>query len=69
LGSLTRLNIKDERMQDSLDLVVNLQRDDGKWLLKNTYNGKMWMDIEIKHKSSKWITLKALTVLKGFYKE
>jgi len=38
LGSLTRLNIKDERMQDSLDLVVNLQRDDGKWLLKNTYN-------------------------------
>jgi len=66
LGSLTRLNIKDERMQDSLDLVVNLQRDDGKWLLKNTYNSKMWMDIEIKHKSSKWITLKALTVLKEF---
>lgn len=68
LESLTRLGIWDERMQDSIDHLINVQGEDGRWLLKNTYNGKFWMNIEEKHKPSKWITLKALTVLKGYYK-
>lgn len=63
LDTLTRLGVKDERMRDSVDLVINAQQSDGKWLLKNTYNGKMWMDIEEKHKPSKWITLRAMCVL------
>jgi len=66
LEALTRLGIRDERMQDSIDLVVKRQGMDGKWLLKNTYSGKMWMDFEEKHMPSKWITLKALTVLKRY---
>lgn len=64
LDTLTRLGVKDERMRDSVDVVINAQQSDGKWLLKNTYNGKMWMDIEEKHKPSKWITLRAMCVLK-----
>jgi len=64
LNTLTRLGVRDERMRDSVDVVINAQQPDGKWLLKNTYNGKMWRDIEEKHKPSKWITLRAMCVLK-----
>ena len=64
MGSLTRLGVKDERMQDAIEVILEAQQSDGKWLLKNTYNGKMWMDIEEKHMPSKWITLRAMCVLK-----
>ncbi len=64
LDTLTRLGVRDERMHDAIEVVLNAQQSDGRWLLKNTYNGKMWMDIEAKHKPSKWITLRALRVLK-----
>ncbi|MFB0558514.1 MAG: nitrogen fixation protein NifH [Candidatus Bathyarchaeia archaeon] len=67
LDVLTRIGIRDERMQDALDLVLGAQGPDGRWLLKNTYNGKMWCDIEVKNKTSRWITLRALRVLRRFY--
>jgi hypothetical protein len=66
LTTLTQLGVKDERMSGAIDLVQKLQQTDGTWLLKNTYNGKLTVDIEEKHKSSKWITLKALRVLKNW---
>ena len=34
------------------------------WLLENTFNGKMIVQFEQKGKPSKWLTLKALRVLK-----
>lgn len=67
MGSLTRLGVKDERMQDSIDMILDKQQKDGKWLLKNTYNGKYTVDIEEKHKPSKWVTFRALYVLKNWY--
>ena len=67
LEVLTRLGIRDNRMEDSIKLVVSLQEKDGKWVLKDSFNGKMWVDIEEKKKPSKWITLKALYVLKNYY--
>ena len=67
LEILTRLGVRDHRMEDSIMLVESLQEKDGKWVLKDSFNGKMWMDIEEKKKPSKWITLKALNVLKGYY--
>ncbi|NHI82863.1 MAG: nitrogen fixation protein NifH [Candidatus Thorarchaeota archaeon] len=69
LDMLTGLGVRDERMQDSIDLVVKNRRDDGKWILKNTYNGKMLCNIEEKGQPSKWITLRALRVLKRLYGE
>jgi hypothetical protein len=65
LDTLTELGIMDERMQDSFDLVIGSQQD-GRWLLKNTYNGKMFCDIDEKHKPSKWITLRAARALKRY---
>jgi hypothetical protein len=67
LDTLTRLNIRDDRMQNAIDLVVSKQQSDGKWLLKHTFNGRMWHDIEVKHQPSKWITLRALRVLRHYY--
>jgi hypothetical protein len=64
LETLTRLKIRDERMQDAINLVLSKQQPDGKWLLKHTFNGRMWHDIEVKHQPSKWVTLRALHVLR-----
>jgi hypothetical protein len=67
LDILTELGVRDERMQESVDFVVSNRGKDGRWVLKNTFNGKMFCDIEEKGKASKWITLRALRVLKRFY--
>jgi len=70
LDLLTTFGIRDERMQSAIDLVINSQQEDGMWLLKNSLgNGKMWIDIEEKGKPSKWITLRALRILKHYYNE
>jgi hypothetical protein len=65
--TLTRLGVKDERMQEALDVILDAQQKDGKWLLKDSFNGKMWIDIEEKHKPSKWVTLRAMIVIKNWY--
>jgi hypothetical protein len=31
-----------------------------------TYNGKTWVNVEEKGKASKWVTLRALRVIKRF---
>ncbi len=67
LDTLTRLGVRDERMEDAVTLVKETQGADGRWLLKNTYNGKMWVDIEAKNEPSKWITLRATRVLKRYH--
>ncbi|MFW9920069.1 MAG: nitrogen fixation protein NifH [Candidatus Thorarchaeota archaeon] len=67
LDVLTRLGVRDDRMQESIDLVSNLRDTEGKWELKNSFNGKMICDIEEKGKPSKWITLRATRVLKRYY--
>ena len=66
LDTLTRLGVHDDRMQPTVDLVLSAQQPDGSWLLDNTYNGKMWVNIEEKGKPSKWVTLRALRALKRF---
>ena len=69
LDTLTRLGVRDGRMEDALKLVMDVQGDDGRWPLKHTFNGKMWVDIDVKHQPSKWITLRAMRTLKGYYSE
>ncbi|UCE09274.1 MAG: hypothetical protein JSW61_09870 [Candidatus Thorarchaeota archaeon] len=67
LDTLTHLGANDERMQDSIDLVISAMSEDGRWLLKHSFNGKMHCDIDVKGQPSKWITLRALRVLKRYY--
>jgi hypothetical protein len=63
LGILTRLGVRDERMREALDLVASKADADGRWTLKDTFNGRFVVDIEAKGEPSRWITLRALEVL------
>jgi hypothetical protein len=67
LGILTKLGYRDKRMQEAVDLVVSKQDSRGRWKMENTFNDRFHVSIEQKGKPSKWITLNALRVLKGFY--
>jgi len=64
LDTLALLGVEDDRLRPSVDLVLEARQPDGRWLLENTFNGKMWVDIEKKGAPSKWITLRALRTLK-----
>ncbi|MCJ7731865.1 hypothetical protein MUP51_06070 [Candidatus Bathyarchaeota archaeon] len=61
-ATLTRLGVHDDRMGDAVNIIRESQID-GRWLLKDSFNGKMWTNIEEKNKPSKWITLRAMYVL------
>jgi hypothetical protein len=54
----------DPRMASGLDLVRRKQDAKGRWKMEYTYNGKMWADVETLGQPSKWVTLRALRVLK-----
>jgi hypothetical protein len=54
---------RDRRLRNAVGFVRSKQREDGRWILERTLNGKMWADIEARGKPSKWITLRAFQVL------
>ncbi|MBS7631285.1 nitrogen fixation protein NifH [Candidatus Bathyarchaeota archaeon] len=54
----------DERIDDALEVLVEKQNCEGKWILENTPTGRMQADLEKKGQPSKWVTLKALKVIK-----
>ncbi len=65
LEALTLLGYgQDPRLQPSLELLLSKQDNLGRWKMEYTYNGKTWVDIEQKGEPSKWVTLRALRVLK-----
>jgi hypothetical protein len=55
---------KDARMAGGADFVLSKQTPKGQWLMEYTYNGKTWAEVESKGQPSKWVTLRALRVLK-----
>jgi hypothetical protein len=65
LGLFADLGIRDPRLADALAILRGRRQPDGRWLLENTFNGKMAVTIEKKGEPSRWITLKALTVLQA----
>ena len=54
----------DPRLSNALDYILNKQDSQGRWRLENTLNSRTWVSIERKGRPSKWITLRALRVLK-----
>ncbi len=68
LEALVSLGLgSDPRLNSALDLVLSKQDKQGRWKMEYTYNTKTWADIEMKSQPSKWVTLRALRVLKGVY--
>lgn len=60
---------QDPRLKSALEMVENKQDAQGRWKMEYSYNGKTWIDIEEKGEPSKWVTLRALRVLKEAYPE
>jgi hypothetical protein len=54
----------DPRLDRALDLVRQKQDDQGRWALEYDYMGKTWVDFGSKSRPNKWVTLRALRVLK-----
>jgi len=64
LWVLTQLGIDDPRMDDARSVLRDKQTPDGTWILESTPYRRMQADLEKKGDPSKWITLKALQVLR-----
>ena len=53
------------RLEATYDFVLSKRDKAGRWKLEYHYTGKTLADVEEKGKPSKWVTLRALRVLKG----
>jgi hypothetical protein len=55
---------KDKRLADTIKLIEDKQDSAGRWPLEYSYAGKTWGDYGEMKKPNKWVTLRALRVLK-----
>jgi hypothetical protein len=55
----------DPRLANVLALIREKQDATGRWLLEYDYTGKTWVDFGPKKRPNKWVTLRALKVLKA----
>jgi hypothetical protein len=56
---------QDPCLGPAIDLVLAQQGHDGRWRNRYAYNRKTWGDIEVQGEPSKWVTLRACTVLRA----
>lgn len=68
LEIFAELGIKDPRLEDAIRSVANKRNNEGLWKMQNSFNDKILVAVEEKGKPSKWLTLRALKILK-FYDE
>ena len=55
---------RDPRLQPLAELILSKRRPDGRWPLEYSYAGKTSFDLGEKRKPNKWVTLRAMRVLK-----
>jgi hypothetical protein len=55
---------KDPRLASALGLIRDKQDDSGRWSLEYDYAGKTWGDYGLKKQPNKWVTWRAVRVLK-----
>jgi hypothetical protein len=55
----------DPRLANALTLIREKQDEGGRWPLEYSYTGKTWLDFGPKKEPNKWVTLRALRVLKA----
>jgi len=67
LDILTALGIEDRRMEEAMNIVLAKQDDTGRWSIENSYNSdRLLIPIGPKGTPSKWITLRAMRILKRY---
>ena len=65
--ALTELGVQRTRaIDDALKHIENKRTAAGLWKLEASLNGKMLADVEVTGRPSKWITLRAMQVLRHF---
>ena len=66
MEGLTGLGLgNDPRLSNAMDIVRGKQNQNGRWALEYGYTGKIWGDFGNKKQSNKWVTIRALRVLKN----
>jgi len=55
----------DPRLSNALNIIREKQDSEGRWQMEYDYTGKTWIDFGKKKQPNKWVTLRALRVLKG----
>lgn len=64
--ALVRLGYGDDpRLANAITIIREKQDAQGRWTLDYDYAGKTWVDFGPKKKPNKWVTYRALRVLKG----
>lgn len=64
--ALVRLGLgTDPRLSRALDFIREKQDRDGRWALEYDYAGKTWVEFGKKKEANKWVTLRAVWVLKN----
>ena len=64
--ALVRLGYgKDPRLSNALQIIREKQDQNGRWALEYDYAGKTWVNFGKKKQPNKWVTLRALWVLKN----
>ena len=67
LDILTELGINDRRMDEAIGIIIAKQDDMGRWKTENTSNtDRLLIPLEQKSEQSKWITFRAIRVLKRY---
>lgn len=56
---------RDPRLAPTIDLINSKQDPHGRWPLEYDYTGKTWYDFGPKKAANKWVTLRALRILKA----
>jgi hypothetical protein len=55
----------DPRLRPGIDWLLARQDAAGRWHNTNSYRGRTWVSFDVPHRPSKWVTLRACTVLKA----
>jgi hypothetical protein len=55
----------DPRLAKAIKTINEKQDDQGRWPLEYDYTGKTWVNFGAKQQPNKWVTLRALRVLKS----
>ena len=56
---------RDQRLENALSLIREKQDAQGRWALEYDYSSKTWVEFGKKKEPNKWVTLRALRVLKA----
>ncbi len=67
LGILAKLGYRDERMRDAIDVVLEKQDAQGRWINEDRFGSRYIVRVDRIGRPSKWVTYEALRTLKLLY--